>query len=128
MGQIYNNAHDAITNWFNTVSGLIGDYNNDIAWAAATGEVTVGEILQDLVKAPNGSPVVIYQTANGGLVVGVNTFNDGLTPQQNAALVEQAIENYDQAHGLKNPQVTVLGYQGGNDVGPFPTSVTPGTT
>ncbi|MDQ2713813.1 MAG: hypothetical protein M3Z08_02790 [Chloroflexota bacterium] len=116
LEQIYNNIHDAITSWYPAIVGQIVIYKDEIAWAAATGEVTVGELLQDLIHAPNGSPVVIYQTHNGGLVVAVNTFNDGLSDQQNAALLKQAIANYEQTHGIKDPQVTILGYQGGNNI------------
>lgn len=116
LTQIYNNQHDAFSGWFDAMQSLLGTYDNQIAWAGATGEVSVGDILQDLLHAPNGSPLVIYQTPDGNLVVAVNTMNDGKTTQQNALLVQQAIAEYESANGLTNVKVTVVGYQGGGDV------------
>ncbi|GCE07090.1 hypothetical protein [Dictyobacter aurantiacus] len=116
LGQIYTNQQSAFSDWYDAVSGLIGIYNDEIGWASATGTVTTGEILQDLIHAPNGSPIVIYQTNDGGLVVAVNSMGGGKTPQQNALLVQQAIQEYDAMNGITNPRVTILGYQGGNDI------------
>lgn len=116
LNQIYKNQHEAFSGWFDAMTSLISTYDNEIAWAGATGEVSVGDILQDLLHAPNGSPLVIYQTPDGNLVVAVNTMNDGKTTQQNALLIQQAIAEYDRANGLTNPKVTVVGYQGGGDV------------
>lgn len=115
LDQIYNNEHDAFTGWFNSVTGQIATYNDEIGWAAATGQVSVGDLLQNLIHAPNGAPVVIYMTKDG-LVVEVNSINNGKSPQENALLIQKAIAEYAEINGLQNPKVTLLGYQGGTSI------------
>jgi hypothetical protein len=112
----YNNQHSAFSDWYTAIVTIIGTYKNEIAWASATGEVSVGNLLQNLIHAPNSSPIVIYRTNDGGLVVAVNSMNNNLSSQQNALLVQQAIQNYDSLNNITNPKVTILGYKGGNDI------------
>ena len=114
LDQIYNNEVDAFTHWYNALDNLVHNYQLSTGWDTASGDVTVGDLLQDLAHAP--APIVIYKTADGGIVVLVNTMNDGLSPEQNAALVQKAIEQYEEANGLTNPKVTLLGYKGGADI------------
>lgn len=114
VDQLYNNQVDAFTGWYNTLSGLVDNYKQSLLWTTATADVTVSDLLLDLKNSP--APIVIYRTQDGGLIVLVNTMNDGKTPQQNAALVQQAIEQYDALNNITNPKVTILGYQGGSDI------------
>lgn len=116
LDAIYKNQEDAFTNWYNIMVQTVSTYDNEIAWAGATGQVSVGDLLQDLVNAPNGSPVVIYRSSDGGLVVAVNSINNGKSPAENALLVQKAIAEYDELNGITNPKVTILGYQGGSDI------------
>lgn len=113
VDQIYNNHHDAFSGWYQELTGLISDYKQTMTWTTATGNVTVGDLLQDMKNAP--APITIYRTSDGNLVVLVNDMNNGKNAQQNAALVQQAIAQYDLLNNLKNPKVTILGYKGGAD-------------
>lgn len=114
VDQIYNVQSDSFTGWYNELNTLLDNYKLSLLWTSATADVTVSDLLLDLQNAP--SPIVIYQTSNGGIVVLVNTMNDGLSAQQNALLVQQAIAQYSSLNNLNNPKVTILGYKGGTDV------------
>lgn len=112
LDQIYNNQVDAFTNWYNALAKSVENYKQTIEWTSATADVTVSDFLIDLQNSK--SPIVIYKTPSGGLVVLVKGMNGD--SKQNALLVQQAIAQYDALNNLNNPKVTILGYQGGGDI------------
>ncbi len=114
LDQIYNNQVDAFTNWYNALAKAVENYKQTLTWTSATADVTVSDLLLDLQNSQ--SPIVIYKTPGGGVVVLVKTMNNGKSAQQNALLVQQAIAQYDALNNLDNPKVTILGYQGGGDI------------
>ena len=114
LDQIYNNQVDAFTNWYNALAKSVENYKNTLEWTSATADVTVSDLLLDLQNS--SSPIVIYKTPSGGVIVLVKTMNNGKSAQQNALLVQQAIAQFDALNNLTNPKVTILGYQGGGDV------------
>ncbi|HEY7415546.1 MAG TPA: hypothetical protein VH593_10165 [Ktedonobacteraceae bacterium] len=114
VDQIYSNQDDAFSGWYSELDGLLSNYRQSLVWTTATGEVTIGDLLLDLKNAP--APITIYRTKDGNLVVLVNDMNNGKNAQQNAALVQQAIAQYDALNNISNPKVTILGYKGGSDI------------